>query len=96
MNKKVKILYLKKADKFLAKNPHVLSKDEIDTMILKSLKKIYKNENINIDLKKLATYTNYYRIRKGNVRIIFYINDNGEYVVSVIESIGYRGDIYKK
>jgi mRNA-degrading endonuclease RelE of RelBE toxin-antitoxin system len=94
--KKVKILYLKKADKFLSKNSHILSQDEIDTMVFKSLKKIYKNENINIDLKKLATYTNYYRIRKGNIRIIFYIDDDGECIISVIESIGYRGDVYKK
>ncbi|MEA2029275.1 MAG: hypothetical protein U9N49_09925 [Campylobacterota bacterium] len=46
----IEIHYRKKADKFLAKN-HTLRKNEVDTLIIKAIRKIFKNENI--DLKDL-------------------------------------------
>jgi len=91
----IEIHYRKKADKFLAKN-NTLSKDEVDSLILKAIRKIFNNEEINIDLKYLTTMANYYRIRKGNIRIIFNLQANQEVIVSIVEDIGYRGDIYKK
>ncbi len=35
-----------------------------------------------------------YRIRTGNIRIIFYIERNEIYVITV-EEIGFRSDVYK-
>jgi len=61
MNKNVTIVYLKKADKFLARNPHKLSKKDVE----------------------------------GDIRIIFHLADDGNWIVSVVEEIGYRGDVYK-
>ena len=44
------------------------------------------------DVRKLAGYENYYRLRVGNYRLIF-DNQNNIYM---IEDIGNRGDIYKQ
>jgi len=96
MNKNLEIQYLKKADKFLAKNSNVITKSDVDVLIIKAIRKIFSDEDVNIDLKSMSTMDNYYRIRKGNVRIVFYIDENDELIVSVVETIGYRGDVYKK
>ena len=96
MEKTLKIVYLKKADKFLAKNSSKISKHTVDTLIIKSIKKIYIGEEINVDLKKMSTMDGYYRIRKGDIRIIFQINECDELIISIVETIGYRGDVYKK
>ena len=96
MNKTLEIQYLKKADKFLAKNSNVITKNDVDVLIIKAIRKIFSDEDVNIDLKSMSTMDNYYRIRKGNVRIVFYIDENDELIVSVVETIGYRGDVYKK
>ena len=96
MNKNLEIQYLKKADKFLAKNSNVITKNDVDALMIKAVRKIFSDEDVNIDLKSMSTMDNYYRIRKGNVRIIFYIDENDELIVSVVETIGYRGDVYNK
>jgi len=96
MNKNIEIQYLKKANKFLAKNSNVITKNDVDALIIKAIRKIFKNEDINIDLKSMSTMENYYRIRKGNIRIVFCIDENDELIVSIVETIGYRGDVYKK
>lgn len=91
---KLEIFYKKVVTKFIKKNN--FSKDELDSLIIKAIKKIVKKEDINIDLKRLITTDEeLFRIRKGNIRIIFSFNLNGDVVVSVVENIEYRGDIYK-
>ena len=93
---KLKILYNKVAIKFIKKNSSKISKDNVDELIIKAMKKILNKEDINIDLKKLIDNNNeLFRIRKGNIRIIFSYNDSDEIVISLVENIGYRGDIYK-
>ena len=96
MNKNLEIQYLKKADKFLAKNSNVITKNDVDVLIIKAVRKIFSDEDVNLDLKSMSTMDNYYRIRKGNIRIVFCIDENDELIVSVVETIGYRGDVYKK
>jgi mRNA-degrading endonuclease RelE of RelBE toxin-antitoxin system len=44
----------------------------------------------------MSSMTNYYRIRKGDTRIIFQIDELDELIVSIVEMIGHRGDVYKK
>jgi mRNA interferase RelE/StbE len=59
------------------------------------MKRLLKNENIAIDLKSLqGDKKGYYRIRVGNIRIIFSFLEN-QLVVASVENIGFRGDIYK-
>ena len=93
---KLKILYKKVSTKFIKKNISKISKNEVDNLIIKAMKKIINKEDINIDVKKLVNNQDeFFRIRKNNIRIIFSYNQNGEIIVSIIENIGFRGDIYK-
>ena len=38
---------------------------------------------------------NIYRIRKGNIRVLVSIVDNTVIIEAIVESIGFRGDVYK-
>jgi len=90
------IKFTKSSVKFIKKNSSKISKKEVEILIVKSLKKIILKEDLNIDLKKLVDNKNeYFRIRKGNIRIIFSFTKENEIVISIVEDIGYRGDIYK-
>jgi len=91
----LKIIYLKTATKFLQKN-HILNKTEVDNLIIKAVKKIKFNEDIKIDLKKLkGELSDFYRIRKGKIRILFKLIDNEVIIEIIINNINFRGDIYK-
>jgi mRNA-degrading endonuclease RelE of RelBE toxin-antitoxin system len=91
---KIQINYQKPVEKFLSKN-HFISRDDIKNLIIKALLKIIKKEDINIDLKALkGEYKNLYRIRKGDLRIIFYIKDNNEITIIFVKDIDFRGNIY--
>ena len=46
---KLKILYRKIATKFIKKNLSKISKQDVDELITKSMKKIIKKEDVNID-----------------------------------------------
>ena len=53
-----------------------------------------KGENVNVDVKKLTgDWTGYYRLRKGEIRIIFSLNKSEKSLY--VEKIDYRGDVYK-
>jgi mRNA-degrading endonuclease RelE of RelBE toxin-antitoxin system len=96
MIRPIEIHYRKKADNFFAKNSHVLTKAQADQLIIKAVKRIYGDESVSVDLKKIVSMDNYFRIRKGDVRIVFSMNESGELIVSIVDEVGYRGGIYKK
>lgn len=80
-----------RSEKFLAKNR--LPRENVFQLIKDTLKKFY-GENINIDTKKLkGKWMGFYRIRKGDVRIIASFDfDNFTAFVDVID---WRGGAYK-
>jgi len=85
------IKYSKDADKFLQKQPQI--KDKIIGEIKKFILKL-NGETVSIDFKKLSgEWADYYRIRKGRVRIVFQINDNENIIL--IFNIDFRGNVYK-
>jgi mRNA interferase RelE/StbE len=92
---KLQITYSKEADKFLKKNPDLISEDETDELVISAVKSILKMEDTNIDLKKLkGEFKGCFRIRKGDVRIIFSLQK--EKLLSVfVHDIDFRGNIYK-
>lgn len=92
--KEILIAYSKESDKFLLKNQNIINKQEINELIIKSLKYILKNEITNIDLKAMkGNLENFYRIRKGKIRIIFEIKNDNTIIVNIVK-IGFRGDVY--
>ena len=76
-----------KIEKFLLK----LSKKDRQTFV-----KIFKDILIlnleNYDVKTIKEYKDFYRLRKGKIRIIFIKRNNQGLVIN----IAYRKDIYKE
>ncbi len=92
----LEIGYSKKADKFLEnKNAKAITEKEVDTLIISAIKKIFKIENPNIDLKKLkGKLKGCFRIKKGDIRIIFTLKRN-KILKILVNDIDFRGNIYK-
>lgn len=95
----VNVKYSKQAKKFLDKNSSLLSESQIDNLALSSVKKIYKIENANIDLKPLkGNLKGFYRIRVSNIRIVFNIEEESQnnklIVIFSAKDINFRGNIY--
>lgn len=80
-----RVVLKKRAKKFIDK----LSKSE-KIRIVSAIEQLPDGE----DIKKLKGHSDLLRLRVGDYRIIYTV-DNGEYVVIVID-VGNRGDIYKK
>ena len=69
-----------KISKFLNK----LSQKEL-TDVKDVLEKIKKGETANLDIKKLKGADNFFRVRKGDIRIIYRINEKEEIILLNIE-----------
>lgn len=96
MKKELKLTYLKKSKKFLDKHNGTLTENEVDALVVKFIKNKFYNIEQNIDYKPLQGYMgDFYRIRKGNIRIIVQVLNNEIIIEAIIEDIGFRGDIYK-
>lgn len=80
-----KIIIKKPAKKFIDKLP----KNE-KARIVKAIEKLPEGE----DIKKLKGHSDIYRLRVGDYRILYTV-DNGEFVVIVINA-GNRGQIYNQ
>ena len=83
--------FSQESQKFLKTNK--ITEDEIIEIIRKTVRK-FQGENINIDIRKLkGEWLGFYRIRKGNLRIITEFNFDKCSVL--IEKIDWRGEAYK-
>ncbi len=95
MQREIKISYLKKATKFLNKNPNTISENQVDELMILAIKKrVFSQEN-NLDIKMLkGLLVGKLRVRKGKIRIIFEIVENNIIIESIVEEIDFRGSIY--
>ncbi len=92
---KVKIIYSRKSEKFLLNNSSEISENEVESLLIKAVKHLFKLEITNINIKRLqGEFKNYFRIRRGKIRIIFKVIKDEIYIVSV-ENIDFRGEVYK-
>jgi mRNA-degrading endonuclease RelE of RelBE toxin-antitoxin system len=77
--------------------------DSIEKFLLKLTKKqqqilteimlaIHLNETNALDVKKLVNEADSYRVRSGNIRIIYKKTSTGNKIIN----IDFRGNIYKK
>lgn len=83
--KKYKIIFGKAAEKFLKKQDKPTQE--------RLLKAIYKLPE-GTDIKRLQGYNDLYRVRVGNIRVIYSIYEDIKIIG--IENIDNRGDVYKK
>lgn len=87
---KWKIGYSRDAEKFI--NKHDI-REKVRNALNKFLRGM-KGESVNIDLRKLTgDWEGYYRIRIGNIRIIFDISKESR--VIFVKKVDHRGDVYK-
>ena len=85
------IEYSKDADNFLKKQRHI--EDVLIDEIKKLIQKL-QGETVNLNFRKMTgDWDGYYRIKKGKIRIIVYL-DFSKHVVFV-ENIDFRGNVYK-
>lgn len=85
-----KVDYSKSAGKFLSKQPQI--RDQIKGTV-RNLIKSLDGEVTSIDISPLkGEWQGYYRIRKGNIRIVVEINVD-ECLIYVYD-INFRGSIY--
>jgi mRNA interferase RelE/StbE len=77
-----------KIDKFL-KKISIKDREKIDDLVFKIINKDFEGLNY----KKLKGYTNVYRIRKGEIRIIFTVDETK--VVNIISIDRKQEDTYK-
>jgi len=89
----IEIIYSKSSLVFLDTNGDKISRDASDLLIVKAIKKIYKIEVVSIDVKMLKGESGLYRIRKGNIRIIFHIDKNRNVTVVSVNEIDFRGSV---
>ena len=96
MKKKVKLTYLKKATKFLKRN-NAITEAEVDALVIRFIKRHFYGIDVNIDYKQMqGNLSDFYRIRKGAIRIIVTVQNDEIIIEAIIQDIGYRGDIYRK
>jgi len=96
MTKNIKITYLKKAQKFLLKNNHIIKESEVDDLMIMAIKKKIYKLNVNLDMKDLKNnLKGKSRVRKGKVRIVFELTDGELIIETIVEDIDFRGNIYK-
>jgi mRNA-degrading endonuclease RelE of RelBE toxin-antitoxin system len=89
----VRIIYSNKSEKFL-KTSKTLNQKDTDTLILNAVKKLSGVRSINIHLKALkGKLLGKFRIRKGNLSIIFWI-EKSEIIIVNVDFIGTRSDAY--
>ncbi len=85
------IIFSDRAEASLAKNH--LNKGEMIVVVADALKK-FRGESVNLDIKKLkGVWTGFYRIRKGNLRLI--IGFNFEQHKARVDVIDWRGQAYR-
>jgi len=84
------IEYSKQAIKFARKN-------DLIPMIREEMKKFLSTlggKECNVDIKRLrGNWEGYLRIRKGNLRIIFFFDKKNN--VIYVDKVDFRGDVYK-
>ncbi|HPG29791.1 MAG TPA: type II toxin-antitoxin system RelE/ParE family toxin [bacterium] len=91
---KLQINYSKNANKFILKNQNILDYPKVRQLINSAINKIYNIESATINLKPLkGNYKGYWRIRCGDIRIIFTVK-NDEIFIVFIQDIGFRCGIY--
>lgn len=83
-----RIRYSSDSEKFISLNE--ISRDVVRNLIVRALLR-FKGERVNIDIKKLkGKWEGFYRIRKGNLRIIVSIDFKNRvilFIPSILEEI---------
>ena len=73
----------------------IIKEEEVDGLIVEAIRKLFKIEETNINLKKLkGKEKGSFRIRKGDIRIVFSLKKE-KILHAMIKTIDFRGNVYK-
>lgn len=84
-----KIQLSRQSEKFFNKHKDLYIKFE------NNLKSIFNDDVNSIDVKVMKGISNCFRMRLGNYRVIYTLDENGKLVIVKVIKAGSRGDIYK-
>ena len=94
MGKEIKIDLGRSADKFLRRHPNQIREEELKEHIRKAVRKLTHEEINNSDVRELkGALKGYYRLRIGDIRIMFKYEGQNVRIVRVYE-LDFRGNIY--
>ncbi len=89
----LQIHFERKADKFFDKGS--IKQSEVSELIIKAVR-ILSGQDENVDIKYLkAELKGYFRIRKGDLRIVFKIAEDENLIIVTVSNIDFRGNVYK-
>ena len=77
----------KKANKFIVSLP-----ERERRSVKEAIEKLINNDTETLDIKRLLPYPKEFRLRVGNIRILFRSTKEQLFIFKA----GYRGDIYKQ
>lgn len=90
-NIKYKLEFSRRAERDFSKLDKPVQK-----FIWEKLSALEKSKNPLMDSAKLVNFSNYYRHRFGDYRVIFTVEKNGKIAILLILKIGHRKEIYKQ
>lgn len=89
---KIVLIYSKLADKRLSKFDK-----NISFKIIKEIEKNVSRKDPLINAESLkGAWSDYYRYRVGDYRVIFYIDSKGKMTIITIITVGHRKNVYNK
>ena len=92
----LEITYSKQSLKFLKKNNEIIDVSKLRELLFKAARRIISKEDVNVDLIPMkGEFLGLFRIRYRNIRIIFQIDSDNQITVVFVETIDFRGSVYK-
>jgi mRNA interferase RelE/StbE len=94
MKTPVTVRFSRDARKFLAKHPSLITQECTEIIVTAAVHKLTREEELNIDVKRLqGVLHQFFRIRTGDIRIIFSVEYDVVHIASVSQ-IDVRGNVY--
>ncbi len=88
-------LFSRQAEKFLANPSNGISKDEVQRILVESVKKITREAISSLDVIRMkGEFKGWYRVRVGRLRVIFLFAE-GEIRIVSVDRIDFRGNVYE-
>jgi len=94
MTTAVEVRFSRNAKKFLLRHPSLLTQERTEALVVAAVNKLTRQQDSSVDVKRLQGYLHeFFRIRTGDVRIVFSVEYGVVHVASVA-SIDVRGNAY--
>jgi mRNA interferase RelE/StbE len=94
MGNEIRVDLGRSAEKFLKRHPSQIREEDLKELIRKAVRKLTHEEMNNSDVREMkGALKGYYRLRIGDIRIMFKFEGKAVRIVRVYE-LDFRGNIY--